>query len=45
MRGSAEVGEENDIVLPILVGAQEAEAPGKMCCDIPKSINRVVMAI
>ena len=26
------------------VGAQGAEAPGRMCCGRPKSVNRVVMA-
>ena len=25
-------------------GVQEAEAPGRMCCGKPKSVNRVVMA-
>ena len=26
------------------LGAQEAEAPGRMCCGRPNSVNRVVMA-
>ena len=33
------------LVRPTGVGAQEAEAPGRICCGISKSINRVVMAI
>ena len=53
MRGSAEVGEEVDHVSvgrieealsSTGVGAQEAEALGRMCCGRPKSVNRVVMA-
>ena len=52
MRGSVEVGEEDDLASvgkiksrkPTGVGAQRVEAPGRMCCGRPKSINRVVMA-
>ena len=42
MWGSTEVDEENDLVY---VGGQEAEAPGRMFCGGPKSVNRVIMAI
>ena len=34
----------HQLVWPTEVGAQEAEAPGKMCCDRLKSVNWVVMA-
>ena len=56
MRGSADVGEEDDLVSVgktksmkpchrlAGVGEQEAKSPGRMCCGKPKSVNRVVMA-